>query len=54
MLIKGSFLLQALVIRVVKLLKFIFLVSCILGVVEDLTGKSPSRVFAVLKRDLQA
>lgn len=51
---KREFLLQVLVIRVVKLLKSIFLVSYILGVVEDLTGKSSSRAFAVLKRDLQA
>lgn len=46
---KREFLLQVLVVRVVQLLKPIFLVSYILGVVEDLTGKRHSREFAVLK-----
>lgn len=51
---KREFLLQVVVIRLVKLLRIICLVFSILGVVEDLTEHSPSRAFAVLRRDLQA
>lgn len=51
---KREFLLQVLVIRLVKLLRTVRLVFYILGVVEDLTEQSPSRAFAVQKRHLQA